>query len=168
MRILIFLLLVFLSVGALGLKHPDECYESRRAAEQMQCLHTAAISAAYLGSEGEAASICSSIYNNYANVERGEDDDLKRRAELMHNTCYYDIAKILRNPDLCAPIQKKVGLSQQLGLAGDEVTREQCYTHVEKLASIAPEYYYQNNPNSLCSIVFVLPLFVVFILKSYP
>lgn len=167
MKFFIFLL-SFLMIGALGLKHPEECYESTLPSKQMQCLHTAAISAAYLGAEGEASSICSSIFNDYANLERESDDDLKRRAELMHNTCYYDIATILRNPDLCAPIQKKTGFAQQIGLSGNEVTQDQCYKHVEKLARIAPEYYFQNNPNSLCSIVFVLPLFVLFILKRYP
>ena len=153
---LIFVLLlfsVFLS-GAIGLKHPQDCEAEPRISEKLQCIHSAAISAAYLGLEGQAVTLCNRLYDEVRN--RG--DDLETRGDLMRSACFYDIAKITGNPAHCDGVrQEDYGSS----LVGGEVTQNQCYQHVESIARQAPENFYANNPNSLCSLIFLLPLLII-------
>jgi hypothetical protein len=165
-RLLILLLFIFLygcaqtTRSPFGFKTTSECDSLHtRDSARIQCYHTAAITAAYLCNEGEARSICTRIWTDF----RGAPDsgnDIRRKAELVHNKCYYDIAKILRNPALCASIQKQDNLG--VSLLGEEVTRDMCYQETNKLAQIAPEYLHNNNTNSMCYTIFILPLILVF------
>jgi hypothetical protein len=143
-----------------GFKTVDECDTLHtRDSARMQCYHTAAITSAYLCDESGARNICSSIWLQFSGAP-DSGNDIRRKAELVHNKCYYDIAKITKNPALCGSIEKKDNLG--ISLLGEEVTRDMCYQEVESLASIAPDNLYQNNPNSMCSAVFILPLLLIF------
>jgi hypothetical protein len=143
-----------------GFKTVAECdAENTRASARMQCYHTAAITSAYLCDEAGARSICTSIWTDFSGAA-DSGNDIRRKAELVYNKCYYDIAKITKNPGLCASIQKKDNLG--ISLLGEDVTRDMCYQEVESLASIAPDNLYQNNPSSMCSVVFLLPLLLLF------
>lgn len=143
-----------------GFKTVSECdADNTRDSARMQCYHTAAITSAYLCDEAGARSICTSIWTDFSGAP-DSGNDIRRKAELVHNKCYYDIAKITKNPGLCASIQKKDNLG--ISLLGEEVTRDMCYQEVESLAAIAPDNLYQNNPSSMCSVVFLLPLLLLF------
>ena len=162
--LLLLFISLFLLTGALGLKSQSECdSQYTRPAPRMQCYHTAAVTAAYLGDETLARSICSDIWYQFSGSPDG-GNDLRRRAELSYNSCYYDIARILRNPALCDSIQKRDNLGQ--ALVGEEVTQDACYDEATKLAQLAPEYYYQNNPDSLCTMFFVLPALLLAVIRS--
>lgn len=143
-----------------GFKTVDECDELHtRDSARMQCYHTAAITSAYLCRETQASNICTSIWTDFSG-SASDDNDIRRKAELVHNKCFYDIAKITKNPAYCGSIEKKDNLG--ISLLGEEVTQDMCYQEVERLASIAPDNLYQNNPSSLCSVVFLIPLLLLF------
>ncbi|MBN1170053.1 hypothetical protein JXA56_03435 [Candidatus Micrarchaeota archaeon] len=148
--------------GAIGLKHPQDCELEVRIPEKMQCLHSAAISAAYLGIEGQAVTLCNRIYSE---ASGNADSDLQIRGDLMRSNCFYDIAKITGNPAHCDGVR---GADYDSKLSGGRVTQEQCIQHAESVARLAPENFYQNNPNSICTMMFVLPLFLFFTLIRCP
>lgn len=166
-RLLVISLLFLLLYGCtdtdsspFGFKSTSECdSQYTRDASRMQCYHTAAITAAYMCNEGEAASICTRIWIDFSGAP-DNGNDIRRKAELLYNRCFYDIAKITRNPALCASIQKKDNLG--VSLLGEEVTQDMCYQEAERLATIAPEHLYSNNTSSMCYTVFILPLLLVF------
>lgn len=163
----------------LGLRTVDSCDNDVtlvRDAQKMQCYYAAAISMAYTcgirvsqssldlscpqGSQTttqsrepctEAADICDKIYLTW----QDGGDDIKRKAELLTDHCFYDVAKITRNSATCNYILEGDDIGSQL--TGGRATREMCIDEVERLAKITPEAYYCNNDN-ICMVVFVLPL----------
>ncbi len=143
-----------------GFKTTDECDTLHtRDSALIQCYHTAAITSAYLCDEAGARSTCTRIWTDFSGAP-DSGNDIRRKAELVHNKCFHDIAKITKNPALCASIERKDNLG--ISLLGDEVTRDMCYNEVNRLAAIAPDNLYQNNPESMCSAVFILPLLLLF------
>lgn len=163
--------LFLLSSGALGITDPSDCDNLIRDSEIMQCYHSVAISAAYLCQTDRecttAQSYCNLIWNEFkdARPSEGENkDDIRRKAELLYNTCYYDIARILGNPDLCDAIRQEKTPDQ--ALVGEEVSKDLCEQEAESRSQIAPEFYFQNNTDSICTLFFVLPLLLVLTLQK--
>ncbi|MEW6035589.1 MAG: hypothetical protein AB1529_03175 [Candidatus Micrarchaeota archaeon] len=164
--------------GALGLRTVPECNSDpslTRDAEKMRCYSEAAITMAYLcgsrpsGSFGpcsEAVNICDAIWNTYGSPydPNGQQKDIRRKAELVSNNCYFEVAKITRNSDTCGFITRRDDFGT--ALLGDEVTRDMCYDETENLAKIAPENYYTLNPNNICALVYILPLFVIGVIRG--
>ena len=149
--------------AALGLRTVEGCDSDTnitRDAQKIQCYYSAAVSAAYLcgarpsnhySSCSQAISICDQIWTTWEN----SGDSISKKAELMSNHCFYDVAKITRNEDTCGYIieHRTVGVE----LFGDRVTRDMCQDEVERLAQITPENYFEKTDN-ICTIVFVLPM----------
>ncbi|MCI0504364.1 hypothetical protein L0Y65_06695 [Candidatus Micrarchaeota archaeon] len=161
------ILAFFMLAGALGLRSPDECESDPaiiRNSQKMQCYFSAALTAAYLCAPGQmcsaATSLCEEVWVRFgAPVDPDTGSDIRKKAELMSNQCYFEVARITRNPDTCGYITQRDDFGSQL--FGDAVTRETCYDEAARLAQLAPENYYRSNPNNICAIVFVLPLFVM-------
>jgi hypothetical protein len=159
----LFLSFIMLS-GALGLRTQPECDSDpkiTRNSEKMNCYYGAAITAAYLCRPGtecrSAKTICEDIWTKFgAPIDPDSGSDMRPKAELVSNQCYYEIAKITRYPSTCAYVLQRDNLGTQL--FGEQVTRDMCEEEVTRLAALAPENYYQSNPNNICAIVFVLPL----------
>jgi hypothetical protein len=155
-RLLALSLLLLLLTGALGLRTPAECANLVRDSHKIQCYHSAALTIAYLGDSSAATGVCDSIWDNYGSG-RSKDDDLKKKAELVSNSCYHDVAKIARDPNICGFIQQRENFNTKL--FGYSVTQDICFNETARLAKIQPHNYYRN-PNNLCAMIFVLPLFV--------
>jgi hypothetical protein len=155
-------------IGALGLRSSsEECErdpEITSESKLIQCYHIAALTQAYLCAPGPrcepAIDTCDSIWIRFGSPEDPDTgNDIRKKAELVSNTCFYDIAKITRNNETCGYITQRDDFGTQL--FGDIVTRDMCYDETTRLANIAPENYYANNPNNICAIVFILPFFVL-------
>jgi hypothetical protein len=164
-------LLIFLSGCAqeshLGLKSVDECESNISTgsnALKIQCYHTAAISSAYLGNPGTAKGTCGDIWVKFGSSVDPDGSDIRSRAELASNTCYYDVAKISRDPGTCSWITAHDDFNTKL--FGDKITKDMCIDEVGRLAQLSPENYYRSNPNNICAIVFLLPLMVIGALMS--
>jgi hypothetical protein len=159
------ILVFFIFSGALGLRTPQECESDpqiTRNSEKMQCYYASALTAAYLCAPGQmcnaATTLCEEIWTRFgASVDPDTGSDIRRKAELVSSTCYYEVAKITRNPETCQYVRQRDDLNTQL--YGDSVTQDTCYDEAERLSQLAPERYYQLNQNNICAIVFVLPLF---------
>ena len=161
---------------------PEECDSDpsiTRDSQRMTCFYQAALTVAYLcgaydasraGSAHceQAVTICSNIWNRFG-ASSGATNDQKRKAELVTNTCYNDVAKITRDSYVCGYIGTSSSgafsgsVSHQL--VGDQVTREACMDETTRLADLAPDRYYDTGKNNICSLVFVLPLFVFGVLS---
>ncbi|MFH1785511.1 MAG: hypothetical protein ABH842_03700 [Candidatus Micrarchaeota archaeon] len=185
MRLLaiVFLFIYFLSVvnGALGLTTVYDCETKRDGAGHLvyytdslkiKCYHSAAMTSAYIGDVGQAKVICESIWMDFGSAIAPDGSDLKKSAELESNACYYDVAKIVRDPVICQRITKKYDYNTEL--FGDVVNQDNCIQEVCNLAQIVPQNYYgaavptttsglcpaiANTSDNLCSVLFVLPLF---------
>jgi hypothetical protein len=170
--------------GALGLRMPEECESDpsiTRNSERMNCYYSSALTLAYLcgtynpTSSGTSSStspgpvhcarainICDDIWTIYGTAA-GASNDQKRKAELVSNSCFFEVARITRDSYVCGYIGQDRGtLSHQL--TGDQVTKETCMDETERLAGLAPDRYYSPGRNNICSLVFVLPLFVFCVL----
>ena len=160
--LLLFSVSLLLLTGALGLKTTKDCEKLERISEAIQCYHTAAISAAYLGDIGLAMSICDDIWFKFGEP-LDKDNDVRKKADLIKNTCFYDIAKIARDPEIC----ENIGENQDFGtkLFGGEVTQRSCIDETERLTKITPESYYRDNPDNLCAMLFILPPLVLGVLR---
>ncbi len=167
---LLLICVLFLFGGALGLVSPQECdIKYARDAPRMQCYHSAAITAAYLcGTDREcppAQTICYEIWDKFKG-SASDNNDLRRRAEITYQACFLDIAKILRNPDLCGKIMKRDDLKTKL--VGDTLTRKVCIDEATKLAQLDPDNFFINNRDSICVAFYVLPLLLFFSHKPHP
>lgn len=164
--ILIALSLLFLT-GALGLRYDtSECDSDPSLpndAMKMQCYHAAALTRAYLSDTERAREICEQVWTRFGDSIQPDGSDLRKRAELTSNACYLDVARISRDPGICAWIRERDNFNTRL--FGDRVTYDTCLDEVGRLAQLAPENYYSSNPNNLCAIVFVLPLLAVGAIK---
>ncbi|MFN7991599.1 MAG: hypothetical protein U0R44_05560 [Candidatus Micrarchaeia archaeon] len=154
-----------LSSGALGLRTVSDCESdpevtSRGDSAKIQCYHVAGITAAYVGDSSQARSICGQIYNLFG---QGRSDNQRDKAELVSNTCYFDVARILREPEICGYITQNEDFGA--GLFGAAVTKDTCFDEVTRLSQLAPQNYYTSNPNNICAIVFILPSILVGALK---
>ncbi|MFH0884891.1 MAG: hypothetical protein V1861_04230 [Candidatus Micrarchaeota archaeon] len=169
------ILAFFMLSGALGLRTPEECESDPsivRNSEKMNCYYASAITAAYLCGPGQmcdrARDLCEEIWVRFgAPIDPDSGSDQRKKAELVTNQCYFEISKITRYPDMCGYITQRDNFGSQL--FGDTVTRETCYDNVGRLSMLAPENYYTSNPNNICAIIYVLPLFVIGVIRSrYP
>ncbi|MBU0591074.1 hypothetical protein KKF81_03835 [Candidatus Micrarchaeota archaeon] len=169
---------LFLLIGALGLKTPDECESTithYRTSEMMSCLHTAAISIAYLGDADGAIDTCRNIWVDYgSSLPAG--DDTRRKAELVTNSCFYEVAKVARDPELCEWISNYDDVSDS-GINGPAATGALCKHEVCRLTCINTENYYrsggstggssacpsntcESTSENLCALIFLLPFLV--------
>jgi hypothetical protein len=163
------LLLAFLLLsGALGLKTESGCDTDpnlQRASERMNCYESAALTAAYVCAPGPlcsaAVNICTDIWVRFgASIDPDTGSDQRKKAELVSNDCYFEVAKITRNSETCGYIAQRDNFGTQL--FGDAVTRDACYDEAERLANLAPERYYQSGRDNICSLVgLILPLIVL-------
>jgi hypothetical protein len=148
----------------LGLKTVYECNILDRASEKIECYHVAGVTAAHLNNKPEAQHICSDIW--YKLGANAPTTDVARRAEIESNACFFDIAKILARsePDLpslltiCSYISKK-STTLDTKLSGVETNQEMCAAEVRKIWTL--QQYMQSHPDSLCNIIFILPLVLV-------
>ncbi|HSB47776.1 MAG TPA: hypothetical protein VLD37_07230 [Candidatus Bilamarchaeum sp.] len=146
----------------LGLKSVEDCEQEIPVgynSMKVQCYHAAGITAAYLGNPEEARNICDRIWTRFGGSVDRDGSDIRKKAEMVSNSCFYDVAKITRDPGICAWITQHDDYGS--ALFGDRVTKETCIDEVGRLAMLAPENYYTSNPNNICAIIFVLPLMVV-------
>lgn len=166
MRLLILAALSFFLMGALGLRAVEDCNSDPALTSdsmRMQCYHAAGLTAAYLGDSERARGICEDIWNRFGSSINPDGSDLRKRAEVASNACFLDVAKIARDPGICAWIRQRDDFSTRL--FGDRVTYDTCIDEAGRLAQLAPENYYSSNPNNLCAIIYVLPLLFIGALK---
>ncbi len=167
MKLLIpFFLLFALLIGALGLKTVGECDSNPRISDQMQCYHVAGMTQAYLGNYDSGKEICDNIWNKFGasiNPQAPGASDQRKKAELIANACFFDIAKISRKPQYCAYITQHNDVQTQL--FGDKVTIDICTSEVQELAKSTPENYY-GSKNNICQLVFILPMFVIVAIRK--
>jgi hypothetical protein len=138
----------------------------------MQCYYSAAITAAYLCAPDSvrqcnaATALCDEIWNRYGGpIDPNVGNDQRKKAELLSNNCYYDVAKITRNPPTCEGITQRDNFGTTL--MGSTSTLETCRDEVNRLADLAPERYYETGADNICSLVLILP-FVLVIRSRYP
>ena len=167
--LLVFSFSLLLLTGALGLKSTAECDNPPdghvpRTSELIECYHIAAVTAAYLQDSATAQAICEDIWLRFGTPGGAADTDLVDRAELETNNCFFDVARIVRDPNICYSVRKR---TSDFGsrLFGEVATQEMCLNETGNLAQLQPQNYYQNNPNSLCALIFVLP-FLLFVVLS--
>jgi hypothetical protein len=165
-KLLIVALVLSLLFGALGLKNESDCTKSGlRASEQITCYHLAAVSSAYAEDTSGAQGLCNDIWFKIGNLPDYDKSNIRQKAETERNLCMYDIAKIIaRLPpkkdgganalSICDYIEQD---DYSTTMAGAPVTKQMCIDDVARIASIRPERYH-GKVDSLCSIVFVLPL----------
>jgi hypothetical protein len=96
------LILAFLIFsGALGLRTPQECESDpqiTRNSEKMNCYYASALTAAYLCAPGQmcnaATTLCEEIWVRFgAPIDPDTGSDIRKKAELVANTCYFEVAK---------------------------------------------------------------------------
>ncbi len=169
-------LALLLLTGALGLRLPEECDNDPavvRNSDKMACFYQAALTVAYLCGTYQASgvshcsraiNVCDGIWTRFG-TDGSASNDQKRKAELMSNQCFFEVAKITRDSSVCGYIgaDHSGQISGSVGhqLVGDQVTRDACTDETERLAALAPDRYYQTGTNNICSIVFILPVFVL-------
>ncbi len=145
-----------LLAGALGLQTTQSCdANATNVGQKMDCYQVAAVTMAYAGNPSQARSICASIWDNWG----GSNNDTAKKAEVVSNNCYFDVARITKDPTACGYITEHNSINSNL--FGSLVTSDMCYDEVNRLMNITPENYYTSGRTSLCSIVFILPLLAV-------
>lgn len=167
-------LIVFLLLsGCIGFKTMDDCTVPKpgkpplRDSEKIACYHLAAVSAAHAEKIGTAKQICQNIYNEIGVKNQG--NDISKKAETEKNLCLYDIAKVIAR----IPVDRGGGMiaanescnlieqnPYNVGLTGAPITKKICWSEVKKISGIQPERYYEGRMN-ICSIIFILPLFII-------
>ena len=166
MRLLLIMALSIFLSGALGLRSIEDCNSDPALTSdsmKMQCYHAAGLTAAYLGDSERAKQTCEDIWIRFGDSINPDGSDLRKRAEMASNACFFDVAKIARDPGICAWIRARDDFNTRL--FGDRVTYDACLDEAGRLSQLAPENYYTSNPNNLCAIVFILPLIVVGAIK---
>jgi hypothetical protein len=139
-----------------------------RQVEKIPCYHEAAIAAAYYLSPDTAEGICNDIWNEIG--VPNEKNDIGKRAETDRNLCFYDIAKIVARHDgesaatsICHSIEQE---DYKTKIVGAPVSKQMCLEEVTKIAKIRPDKYYGESNDNICTVVFVLPLIVVFAFRD--
>ncbi len=158
-RLVVFSILLVLAGAlscSLGLTSPADCVGITRASESMECYHLAAVTVAHMQDKYLAQQTCEKIWTEWAAAA----PDIAQRAELESNNCFYDIAKILKDPDTCEFISNQPD-AVATKLAGHTTTKYLCIQEAKSLAALHPENYFQTHPDSLCNALFVLPLVLV-------
>ncbi len=149
------LIALIMLTGALGLQTTSSCDSDPRVispGEKMNCYQIAAVTMAYSGDASQARSICASIWNQWG----GSTNDTSKKAELVSNNCYFDVARISKDPTSCGYITEHNSVNSNL--FGGLVTSDTCYDEVNRLLNISPQNYFTSGRTSICSVVFVLPL----------
>ncbi len=146
---------LLLLVGALGLQTEATCNSDPHVVsdgDKMNCYQIAAVTSAYAGNPAQARGICADIWNFWG----ASGNDTSRKAEVVSNNCYFDVARITKDPTACGYITEHNSVNSNL--FGDVVTSDMCYDEVSRLINISPQNYYSSGRASLCSALFVLPL----------
>ncbi|MDD5172044.1 MAG: hypothetical protein PHF60_03335 [Candidatus ainarchaeum sp.] len=165
-------IILFLLIGGLGLRTIADCDSDLQIdtdSKLMSCYYSAAMTSAYMGNIAEARATCYEIFSKFGSSEDMQTgSDIRKKADLMKNNCYYEVAKILARTDVdqAAYTCDLIATQDDFGseLVGDAVTNEACHDEVTRLALVTPDNYYQN-PDNICAIVFVLPLILLGSLK---
>jgi hypothetical protein len=159
--------LLFLLIGALGLRTVEDCDQDKNVvsdSQKMACYRSAAITWAFAGDKDKATGVCRAIWNEFGQPYVGKEGygDAMEKAQLVSNSCFAEVAKTLADPQICAPLADS---SQQhsitSSLVGSSVSYEVCYEVAYERAQFNPKTYYSDPNNSnICMMVFILPLFV--------
>ena len=175
-RLVAFSIILFLLTGGLGLRTIPDCDNDHQIdsdSKLMSCYYSAAMTSAYMGNAHEARDTCYLIWSRFglSVVDPQGGDDIRKKADLMKNNCYFEVAKILASTaphdvvdanDTCNLIATQDNFGSDL--VGDAVTIQACQDEVSRLALVSSDTYYQN-PDNICAIVFVLPLILLGSLK---
>jgi hypothetical protein len=154
------LFIIILISGSLGLETQAACdqqyAQTGQLSDQIVCYHEAAMTYAYAGDSTTAQTLCQDIVTDFGT---GYTPDINQRAELEANDCYFDIAKILAQPDICNNIQEDAGNTQ---LSGGLVTSQMCISESTNLQNLNTANYFQSpqGKGSLCNALFIMPLIV--------
>ncbi len=153
----------FLLSGALGLRTIQSCDSDPtiiRTSDRMGCYHTAAITMAYAGQSSQARGICQTIWDNFGgNIPPDSGNDQRRKAELVSNSCFFDVARITKDPTACGYITEHDNFGSNL--FGSNVSADTCFDEVNRLVQISPQNYYQSGRDNICTVGFILPLLIV-------
>ncbi len=163
-------LFALMLTGSLGLRTKQECDNSLEFtvsdSKRMQCYYEAAMTQAYMCGSSDvsictrATDICEEIWTRFGSGQDPQSgSDIRKKAELLSNRCYLDVAKATGNPDTCGYITKRDDFQSQLW--GEQVTKDTCYQQAENLARLQPENYYRSNPNNICALVYILPALLI-------
>nr|NYZ73557.1 hypothetical protein [Candidatus Micrarchaeota archaeon] len=155
---------------ALGLRTVASCDSDPkviRPAEYMTCYHAAAITSAYMGNVIGARNACLHIWDKYSSDPAFADTDIPKKAELITNNCFFDVAKIIARTkpneaeDMCRLIfARSVGQQVDTGLLGGVVNQDVCIDDVNRLYQTSPQNYWGKSDN-ICAIVYLLPLLLL-------
>lgn len=181
LAIFLFLSAITIVSGALGLTTLYECETKTDDAGNLiyytdslkiKCYHSSAMTSAYIGDIEQAKTICESIFLEFGSNDPNDPNDLTKVAGTAVNACYYDVAKIARDPAICEKIERRYDFQSQL--LGDKVTQDNCFNEVCRLAQLVPQNYYGNAPQpvlsnincpqtnttneNVCNMIFILPL----------
>jgi len=157
-------LLLFLLVGALGLRTMESCDQDKSVvsdSQKMACYRSAAITLAFAGDKDTALGVCRTIWDDFGSKYVGQDGarDAMEKAQLVSNSCFAEVAKILADTSICDRISDPNSLAS--GLYGSSVSYETCKEVAYERSRLKPESYYKDPNNSnICMMVFILPLFV--------
>lgn len=155
---LFFIFLLGSSSGSLGLKTMADCAQLTRASEKIECYHLAGITMADLQNSQAAQSICVQILTDFDTGAYTQD--VRQRAELEANDCFFDVAKAIPDPAICNYIDDTKN-SVVSGLSGAKTTQVMCVDEATKLSQQNAANYFQAHPDSLCHALFLLPLVLV-------
>ncbi len=154
----IFLILITTSFSNSFLVDKSSCSSISDAAERMRCLHEAAVSAAYLCNTSpcpDAVDLCNQVWFDF----KGVLDPAK--VETESNLCFADIAEKLGDPSLCDQISD---LNDDRIFGSSKPLSAVCKDKATKIQNLRT-YTSRGLENSLCTILFILPLFYLFIHK---
>jgi hypothetical protein len=166
--LLLSILALFFMVGALGLRTVADCDSDPSIilpAEKMGCYQAAAVTMAYAGQPTEARGICQMIWDNFGgNIPADSGNDQRRKAELVSNSCFFDVARIAKDPTACGYITEHDNIGSNL--FGSNVSYDTCYDEVNRLIQISPENYYQPGRDNICVVSFIFPLLALGALRK--
>jgi len=155
--------------SAFGLRSQEQCDSDptiTRPSQLMSCYRAAAITYAYAqNDEGKekAKTLCYLIGASQSTTGNSKSD-VATKAYMMSDECYFAVAKITRDPGVCAKIggtPGEVKIESDTGLFGATVSRDICLEEAGNLARLAPQNYYTDPKNTnICMMVSILPLLV--------
>jgi hypothetical protein len=140
--------------GALGLESMSDCATKAQTSQKLECYHLAAVTLAHVGNLQEAQSVCVQIVSDFDTDAYSQD--IRQRADLEANNCFFDVATILGNPATCYFIVDRNNFGSKL--SGATTTQDMCIQESSKAAALNPQNYFQAHPDSLCHALVILPL----------
>lgn len=150
--------------SSFGLRTVTQCDNDPtivRVSQLMECYRAAAITLAFAKDKDGSVQTCTEIYTKFqASGSSSSTNDIQSQASQMSNSCYFEVAKILRDPSICSKIQSLNPIST--GLTGEAVSSQLCNDQVTNMAKLnVANYYSDPTHTNLCVLVFILPMIVM-------